>query len=260
MTVVFDSIEPDVFGHYLCDKRKINGSLLKPQGIPPHTALLAGNEEIKSLIKGLLPEIEKFMDDRCMAGNLSETRMRAIVQTQQFDLRKEIEEIKTLLTKQAQAATESSNKERAGANDEWNRWVVVGGFFRRIPFDWVFPSGPVLNVYQYWHHGDENKKISPRKKSKRPDLSWCKNEKKQYMKNLEECSFIFKKLDAEAKRKGLMPRMPTRDQTIATYYASKHVMGVAEVTPTGRKRNWAKLAWGTVVRHCSYKKRKNNWE
>ena len=114
------------------------------------------------------------MDDRCMAGNLSETRMRAIVQTQQFDLRKEIEEIKTLLTKQAQAATESSNKERAGANDEWNRWVVVGGFFRRIPFDWVFPSGPVLNVYQYWHHGDENKKISPRKKSTRADLSWCK--------------------------------------------------------------------------------------
>ena len=86
---------------------------------------------------------------------------------------------------------------------------------------------------------------------------WVKNKKKRYTKNLEECQFVFNKLDLEAIRKGLLPKTNlSRDDTIQIYYATKHVLGIPDTTPKGRKRNWSKLAWSSVARLTPEKKRK----
>jgi hypothetical protein len=233
-------------------------------GIPPHTMLLAGNEEIKILLKSLLPEIEKLMDDRTMMGNLSENRMRNIVTDESSALRQELREVRSLL-EQEKARHNQGQQQRGAADntftaqDKYKRWMVKG-FFRRVPADWIFPMGPVLNVYQYWHHGDEQREISPLKKMTRSDLSWATADKKRYPKNLEEVRHIMKMLDTAASEKGLLKDNPTREDTIAAYYGAKHVFGLPEMTPKGRKRNWSKLSWSSVERLMSkeIKKRKTS--
>ena len=223
-------------------------------GIPPHTILLSGNEEIKGILKELVPNIEKCMDDRTMSGNLSEARMRTIVNTQCTGFTKEMAEIKKILLEQNSTSTDN-RRIGSGTADGFKRWEI-GGFFRRVPENWIFPFGPVLSIYLYWHHGDEVKGISPMKYIQKYDLMWVKNKKKRYAKNLEECQFVFKKLDFEASRKGLLPKYNlSRDDTIQIYYATKHVLGIPDTTPKGRKRNWSKLAWSSVARLTPEKKR-----
>ena len=230
-------------------------------GIPPHTILLAGNEEIKTLIKGLIPQMERCMDDRTMSGNLSEARMREIVSLQTKEYRDELLDIKNILLRQMPASPNkddlaAANSTVAGTVDGYHRWAI-NGFYRRVPPDWKFPLGPILNVYLYWHHGDEVKRISPLKLITRHDLTWVKGEKKRFLKNLDECQFIFGRLDAEARRKGIMVENLTRDDTIQMYYLTKDMLCVSDTTPTGRKRNWAKLTWGSVAKLSTNKKRSN---
>ena len=56
-------------------------------------------------------------------------------------------------------------------------------------------------------------------------------------------------LDREVERMGLLKDFPTRDDTtIKTYYQCKGVLGISDKTPSGRKRTWVKIAWGTVIR------------
>lgn len=77
-----------------------NGGMAYATGIPPHMAILAGNEEIKKFfLRELLPAIEKFMDDRMMCGNLSETRMRQIVDADRDEVKGHLKRITDLLEK-----------------------------------------------------------------------------------------------------------------------------------------------------------------
>jgi hypothetical protein len=67
-----------------------DGGMAYATGIPPHTTILSNLEEMKALINGLLPAIARCLDDRTMSGNLSEARMREIVDGQNTTLRGEI--------------------------------------------------------------------------------------------------------------------------------------------------------------------------
>jgi hypothetical protein len=113
-------------------------------------------------------------------GNLSENRMRNIVTDESTSLWQELREVRTLL--EQERARHNQNQPRGAvdsavtAPDKYKRWMARG-FFRRVPEDWVFPMGPVLNVFQYWHHGNEQREISPLKKLNRSDLSWAKGDK-----------------------------------------------------------------------------------
>jgi len=213
-------------------------------GIPPHTMILAGNEEIKAMLKDLLPAIEKFMDDRTMCGTLSENRMREIIQNEQLETRQQLDAIKNLLSQEGRAPPGDQEVIENGKFRLWN----VDGVRRRIPPDWVFPLGPIMNVYVYWHHGDEVRKISPMKLFQHKDLAIFTSDKRRYKKNFEEVSQLFKMLDKEAERMGLLKDFPTRDNTIKAYYQCKGVLGISDKTPLGRKRTWVKIAWGTVIR------------
>jgi hypothetical protein len=54
----------------------------------------------------------------------------------------------------------SDSNVRGGSHNVWN----INGSFRRVPSDWGFPTGAIVNIYVYWHHGDPVRKISPMKK------------------------------------------------------------------------------------------------
>ncbi len=144
-------------------------------GIPPHMAILAVNEEIKKFLRELLPAIEKFMDDGTMCGNLSETRMRQIVDADRDEVKgQELKRITDLLEKQQGMIGDINGQQGDHVTmitcNGYNSWIV-SGIERHLPPDWTFPSSPSIHVYQYWHHGDEVKKIIPMKSLKPSDLS-----------------------------------------------------------------------------------------
>ena len=118
-----------------------NGKKAFATGIPPHTILLAGNEEIKEMLKDLIPRMESCMDDRTMSGNLSESRMRLIVDTQTRQFANEVSDIKRILLEQTRKKLDANVNARNP--DGFNRWAV-NGIYRRVPSNWIFPLGPVL--------------------------------------------------------------------------------------------------------------------
>jgi hypothetical protein len=84
---------------------KVGGrAYLDATGVPPHTLMLVGNENILQAIQGLIPSMERAMDDRTMNGILSETRIREIVMNNEtmIEMRREMrlmrESVETLLT------------------------------------------------------------------------------------------------------------------------------------------------------------------
>eukprot|EP00980_Cylindrotheca_fusiformis_P016325 scaffold4847_cov89-Cylindrotheca_fusiformis.AAC.12 len=216
---------------------------------PPHTMLLSGQEELKEIVRGLIPEIVKAIDDRSMSGNLSESRMRSIVAN-------EMRELRTLIVQQSSALggaggtgsnrqTNQQAMDRTGLHKLW----MIDGKLRRVPPNWSFPSGPFIDTYQYWHHGDEAEQISPMIYFTKKDVSWNKNQNR-WVKNLEEAQHICRKLDKAAKEKNLLSEVPGRIEVINAFYGAKDVFGISDTTPTGRKRNFSKMTLGTIVREA----------
>ena len=100
-----------------------DGGMAYATGIPPHTLLLAGNEEIKMLLKDLIPAIERFMDDRTMCGNLSEARMKSLVEAERSETYKRLDNIQKLLEQQSggQLSSSTSNRVMEEHEDYKNR-------------------------------------------------------------------------------------------------------------------------------------------
>ena len=137
-----------------------DGGYAYASGIPPHTIILNGQDEIKQLIRDIIPAIENFMDDRNMSGNLSETRMKQIVSTGQKSIREELQAIKNMILlsgvgKFGNGMGSDCQASNSGVHwtspDQYGRWATKG-LFRRVPPDWTFPVGPLLKCYIYWHH------------------------------------------------------------------------------------------------------------
>eukprot|EP00978_Attheya_sp_CCMP212_P049621 scaffold688588_cov126-Attheya_sp.AAC.1 len=148
------------------------------------------------------------MDDRTMNGVLTETRMREIVLNNPIigEMRNDIQEVRQLLIELNDMTTGAggsplARRQSGTMKNVYDTWVV-DSMFRRVPPDWQFPQGPVLNVYQYWHHGDMVRKISPLKNLEHLDVTHFKGKKKRYSKNLDEVQFLFSMLDKEARRLG----------------------------------------------------------
>lgn len=222
-------------------------------GIPPHMAILAGNEEIKKFLRELLlPAIEKFMDDRTMCGNLSETRMRQIYDADRDEVKGQLKRITDLLEKQQGMIGDINGQEgdhvtMITRNGRYNSWIV-SGIERCLPPDWTFPSSPAIHAYQYWHHGDEVKKIILMKSLKRSDLSHFLNgNKKRYVKKFEEVKQLFQMLDQEAWVKGLWKEDLDRSDVINIFTKCKGVFGIPELTRTKRKRNFVTMAWSPTI-------------
>ena len=146
-----------------------------------------------------------------MNGVLSETRMREIVLNNPIigEMRNDIQEVRELLIDLNDMTIGAgglplTRRQSGTRRNVYETWVV-DNMFRRLPPDWQFPQGPVLNVYQYRHHGDTVQKISPLKNLEQLDVSHFKGKKKRYSKNLEEVQFLFSMLDKEAHLLGVLP-------------------------------------------------------
>ena len=234
----------------------------------PHTVLLAKQEELKELIEMILPAIERMLDDRNMSGNLSETRMRSIVNSNEQSMYDKIDELKKLIKGRLAPATARTAQ---GAGQHEPRMVrhnlfqsgpfylwLIDGALRRVPPDWEFPKGAILNMYRLWHHGDEVRKISPLKFLERKDLNWKREAR--WIKSLSDCRKVCKKIDDEAKAKGFLTDNPKRNEVVQAFYKVKYVFGLSETTPKGRKRNFTKLTLGTVIRELSRQKKRRTQE
>ena len=77
------------------------------------------------------------------------------------------------------------------------------------------------------------------------DVSWKVGSR--WMKNLSDCRTVCRKIDNEAKAKGLFTNRPSRVEVTKAYYAVTYDLGLSQKTPTGRKRNFAKLTMGTIL-------------
>ena len=115
----------------------------------------------------------------------------------------------------------------------------------------TFPPGTVVNMYQYWIHGDETKGISLLKRVIiRADLFWCKDHprEKRYQRNISGCHKLFGMIDEEVKRLGLWKEYPSRANTVDNFYKAKGVWGLDARTKKGQKRNFEKMIWATTLR------------
>jgi hypothetical protein len=104
-------------------------------------------------------------------------------------------------------------------------------------------------MYRYWHHGDEVRSISPLKLLIKRDLSWKKGVR--WVRQLEEVKRVCRQLDKEAKDNGYLSDKPSRIQVVQAFYKAKHVFGLSDKTPKGRKRNFGKMTLGTIARERS---------
>lgn len=136
------------------------------------------------------------------------------------------------------------------SDNRYRSWVV-DGISRSVPPDWIFPTGAVLNVFSYWHHGDSVKGIAPMKTFTRNDLSFFLNDerKKRYVKNFEDVKRLFTAIDKEAVKQGLLKSNQTRSSdTINIFMKCKYIWNISECTSKGCKRNFTKLSWATIIR------------
>ncbi|GFH50506.1 hypothetical protein CTEN210_06982 [Chaetoceros tenuissimus] len=143
-------------------------------GVPPHSIMLAQIEQLKHMIKAQPCEIEMMMDDRVMSGVLSENRMRELISNEREKLMGKINVLTEIFKKQSCSAVQVQT-EANGVNDDGYQYWVVNGIKQKVPPDWTFPNGPIVNVYKYWHHSDANHGIAPLKKFVRSDLTQFDN-------------------------------------------------------------------------------------
>lgn len=225
--------------------------LVYATGVPPHSIMLAQIEQLKNMVKDQPGEIERMMDDRVMSGVLSENRMRELINSEREGLSQQIKDLTEAIL-QGNQSNRNDVQVTSEMNDNNNyfSWVVEG-IRRKVPPDWTFPNGPVVNVYKYWHHGDSNRRIVPMKNLKRCDLTQFEKieEKKRYLGDFEEAKKVCMMIDKEARRKDLLKEEnQTESDTTDIYYKCKNALGIPEHTEKHRKRNFAKLKVATVVR------------
>ena len=218
-------------------------------GVPPHSIMLAQIEQLKHMVKDQPGEIERMMDDRVMSGVLSENRMRDLISTERKELMGKIDVLTEMFKRQSTSAVQAQNDANGVNNDGYQYWIV-NGIRRKVPPNWTFPNGPIVNIYKYWHHGDENHGIAPMKKFVRSDLTQFEKieGKKRYLENFEEVKKVCRMIDEEASRNELLKDSQTESETTDIFYKCKNVLGIPERTPKNRKRNFAKLKVATVVR------------
>lgn len=128
----------------------------------------------------------------------------------------------------------------------------IDGIIRKVPPNWEFPFGPILEIYKLWHHGEANNGIAPMKYFVKTDVSW--KEGKRWTKSLSEVRGLCAKLDEEAERLDLLKQSPDVQDTERAFFAAKDVFGLDNFTPTGRPRDWSLISWGTVIRDMSRQK------
>ncbi|GFH47913.1 hypothetical protein CTEN210_04389 [Chaetoceros tenuissimus] len=228
-------------------------------GVPPHSIILAEIEALKHMLKDQPSQIEKMMDDRVMSGVLSENRMRDLISSEREELMGKIDVLTEMFKKQSCSAVQVQT-DANGVNDDGYQYWVVNGIRQKVPPDWTFPNGPIVNVYKYWHHGDANHGIAPLKKFVRSDLTQFDNieGKKRYLQNFDEVKKVCTMIDQEAVKKDLLKENQTESETVDIYYACKNVLGIPERTEKNRKRNFAKLKVNTVVREWRRLKHKRS--
>jgi hypothetical protein len=88
---------------------------------------------------------------------------------------------------------------------------------------------------------------------KKRDLSWKKGFR--WVRQLEEARRICRKLDKEDKDNGYLSDTPCRLQVVHAFYKAKHVFGLSDKTPKGRKRNFGKITLGTIARELGRENR-----
>ena len=115
------------------------------------------------MIERIVPSMRNEMDDRTMNGVLSETRMREIVLNNPIigEMRNDIQEVRELLIDLNDMTIGAGGlpltRRKSGTRrNVYGRWVV-DNIFCRVPPDWQFPQGPVLNVYlASWRYGSKD--------------------------------------------------------------------------------------------------------
>jgi hypothetical protein len=187
--------------------------------------------------------------------DLQENSTTSPVQEESMTPERALHEIRSQMTPEnarRQTKADSTFKKHNQENSRLLWWLY--STLRRVPSDWEFPAGPVLNIYRYWHHGDEVRSISPLKLLIKRDLSWKKGVR--WVRQLEEVKRICRQLDKEAKDHGYLSDKPSRIQVVHAFYKAKHVFGLNDKTPKGRKRNFGKMTLGTIAREHSRAKQR----
>lgn len=128
------------------------------------------------------------------------------------------------------------------------------GKYRRAPPSWCFPKLNMQPMYQYWHCGDANKHIAPMKFFERSDVDFLGSRAKT---SLSELKRVMATIDEEAMRNGAPPKEHmTLTECLTCYHRGEKGLFslVSPTTPKGRKRNLARMSWGTLVKEI-YEKR-----
>ncbi|MGH7954512.1 MAG: hypothetical protein ACREOZ_00975, partial [Gloeomargaritales cyanobacterium] len=114
---------------------------------------------------------------------------------------------------------------------------LVGGRFSKVPAEWDFPKGGVLEAWSLWICGDAVKCIPPLRQLTSLDVKHIHRGRKK----LSELADLMRRLDAEAKAMSLMTE-GSSEVDVATWYAQ--IQHVVEV-PNPRQ---SQLTWATIQR------------
>eukprot|EP00543_Licmophora_paradoxa_P000258 CAMPEP_0202453246 /NCGR_PEP_ID=MMETSP1360-20130828/11260_1 /ASSEMBLY_ACC=CAM_ASM_000848 /TAXON_ID=515479 /ORGANISM="Licmophora paradoxa, Strain CCMP2313" /LENGTH=647 /DNA_ID=CAMNT_0049072285 /DNA_START=54 /DNA_END=1997 /DNA_ORIENTATION=+ len=130
-------------------------------------------------------------------------------------------------------------------------WIHEDGKIRRVPPTWKFPFENLLNSYKIWHLDDTVQGICAAKHLRPTDVDFVSRGKK----NLEEFKFIMNRLDIAAKALDLLKQKMTEDEVEHAFKESFPALGIAEMTSTGKPRDFAKFKWTSAIRIMPIKKR-----
>ena len=221
-------------------------------GIPPHVVHYQHFAEIKQMIKNLPVQFEDALDARQFNGNISLAQMKELImeaqREQQLQMAADIAAMKKVMEDgKLLPSSDSLSDEQDDVNyaQQFKLHLHPDGKMRRVPPGWTFPMNQLLQMYQYWHCGNQVQKICPMKFFDNQDVSFLGDSSRV---RLNEVKRLMEIIDKTARQNGASPTTKMNMSTTNTCFLhGKAGLNIPTTTPTGRKRDIGTLKWSSAA-------------
>ena len=226
---LYDELSPFV----VCVEKETDAPI-RATGIPAHVTILsqlkemtlswqenvrAQNENVQKIVEG----VTKVLEEKAVGlgtvtyAGLSDAIKKCV---EEGGIMRGVEAIENPHAPQP----EITNAPQTTALYTW------GGKLHLFPESFQFPTGSVLEAWQYWCVGDESRGYPPLKKMAPDDLAT-----KNLRKRLCDYKFLMNKIEVRASELGLSIVSPTEQQALEIYNSCSNAILIPTNTGTGKK-------------------------
>lgn len=234
--------------------------VMKATGIPPHTFLLKQMTDMANQCKEIIPEIHSIIP-KVIDGVIHELEIRAIgAGTVTRDgledtLMKVLEKSGLLNSKKIDPIdvekTDSTRKDD-DALKRYRLYLWDDGHFHRLPKDFRFTEGGLLQAWLMWCCGNPSMEIPPLRITEPVDYNGS-NMRKRY----SDYKYLMNFIEHEAKKSGQWSNNLNIEIANDLFRHFEQTQDISRFSEKGRSRRLEQMKWSTVVNVFRKKMRSN---